>query len=77
MNLIKKMEELIKEKLNENVEFDKILSLNILYLKYKMILETKDYGSLYVLKYFCYVLINVISNMFNPENISKILDNLS
>lgn len=54
MNLIKKMEELIKEKLNENVEFDKILSLNILYLKYKMILETKDYGSLYVLKYFCY-----------------------
>ena len=48
------MEELIKEKLNENIEFDKILSLNILYLKYKMILETKDYGSLYVLKYFCY-----------------------
>ena len=48
------MEELIKEKLSENIEFDKILSLNILYLKYRMILETKDYDSLYVLKYFCY-----------------------
>lgn len=48
------MEELIKNKLSENIEFDKILSLNILYLKYRMILETKEYDSLYVLKYFCY-----------------------
>jgi len=48
------MKDIIKEKLSENNELDKILSLNILYLKHKMVLETEDYSSLYVLKYFCY-----------------------
>lgn len=48
------MKAIIKEKLSENNELDKILSLNILYLKYKKVLETEDYSSLYVLKYFCY-----------------------
>ena len=48
------MEDIVKKKLSENNELDKILSLNILYLKYKKVLETEDYRSLYVLKYLCY-----------------------
>lgn len=48
------MKDIVKEKLSENNELDKILSLNILYLKYKNVLETEDYRSLYVSKYLCY-----------------------
>ena len=55
------MEDLIKMKLSENNKLDKILSLNILYLKYKKVTESENYGSLYLYKYFCY------NRCFNDE----------